>query len=170
MVNEINKYMAMNYVYKLETLTELEPTSIQHVHAPTLLAFQFIITFFVIFCVGLKHPALMFYSIFIYFVLLYHCSYLLQFMYTFLTVLSQSLHSINLLKMRRQCFTFSYLHLPFNFHYSHSQLSHAYLIMTQASLLTITHHVLQHLSALDASAENSLTTADIILGFVIIHV
>ena len=46
-----------------------------------------------------------------------------------------SLHLFNLSLQMCPCFTLSYLHLPLNFHYLHSQLSNAYLIITHASLL-----------------------------------
>ena len=39
------------------------------------------------------------------------------------------------------CLTLSYLHLPFNLHYSPSKLSHAYHMITQASLFTTIHYV-----------------------------
>ena len=60
-----------------------------------------------------------------------------------LSVFNSSSPFINLIYLlqMRPYFTLSYAHLPFNFHSSHSQLSHAYLIITHASLLTITHHV-----------------------------
>ena len=128
----------MSYAYKLKRMTELEPISIQHIHAPMLLAFQFILVFFLFFDffrVGLLHPDFMFYLFCSTFPLQLSSAAHLYVPNSFISLLS-----FNLLQMR-PCFTLSYLHLQFNLHYSPSQLSHAYLIITHASLFTTIYHV-----------------------------